>query len=227
MAPAPDKLIAPWWHTLIAVAALFGISAMNGSTQHTTRFGLGREVVYAVSIGMEWLLVGFVWLGLRLRGVRLREIVGENAWRWSAVLRDLGIALVFLLAANFALSVGAWLLHVRPTAAVQRILPRSPLEIAVFLVVAVSAGICEEIVFRGYLLQQFRAMTKSTSSAVLMQAFVFGASHGYEGPRTMILLGVYGLMFGALARWRRSLRPGMVAHALHDGIVGVLAGRFA
>jgi membrane protease YdiL (CAAX protease family) len=222
----PARPIAPRWHTILTVAALVGLSLMNTSTGHSTRLGLDRDVVYAVSIGLEWVLVGFVWFGLRLRGVRLRDVVGENAWNWRAVLRDVGLALTFLLAANAVLSVGAWLMHSQPNATVRRILPHTSRDVALFLVVAASAGFCEEIVFRGYLLNQFRAMTGSTWAAVVIQAFVFGASHGYEGPKTMILLGVYGVMFGVLARWRRSLRPGMLAHALHDGVVGLVARHF-
>jgi membrane protease YdiL (CAAX protease family) len=41
----------------------------------------------------------------------------------------------------------------------------------------------------------------------------------------MVLVGIYGMLFGLLAHFRRSLRPGMIAHAFHDGIMG-LALRF-
>jgi hypothetical protein len=38
----------------------------------------------------------------------------------------------------------------------------------------------------------------------------------------MLLISIYGICFGVFARWRRSLRPGMVAHALEDAAGGVL-----
>jgi uncharacterized protein len=38
----------------------------------------------------------------------------------------------------------------------------------------------------------------------------------------MLLIGVYGIMFGVLAHFRRSLRPGMMAHAFHDTFTGVM-----
>lgn len=38
----------------------------------------------------------------------------------------------------------------------------------------------------------------------------------------MALIAVYGAMFGFLALWRRSLRPGMMAHAWHDSFEGIL-----
>src|SRR5882724_11414078 len=45
-----------------------------------------------------------------------------------------------------------------------------------------------------------------------------------RGGRSAILIAVYGLLFGILAETRKSLRPGMMTHAWHDGFAG-LAGR--
>jgi hypothetical protein len=39
----------------------------------------------------------------------------------------------------------------------------------------------------------------------------------------MLVIAVYGCLFGLLALWRRSLRPGMMTHALQDGLAGLLA----
>jgi hypothetical protein len=38
----------------------------------------------------------------------------------------------------------------------------------------------------------------------------------------MFVLAVYGGLFGLLARQRRSLRPGMIAHSLQDGVGGLV-----
>lgn len=58
---------------------------------------------------------------------------------------------------------------------------------------------------------------------MVVQALAFGLGHGYQGWKLMSLIAVYGLCFGLLAHWRRSLRPGMVGHALQD-IAGGLGG---
>jgi hypothetical protein len=42
----------------------------------------------------------------------------------------------------------------------------------------------------------------------------------------MSLIALYGACFGVLAHWRRSLRPGIIGHALQDTAAGFLA-RFA
>jgi hypothetical protein len=57
---------------------------------------------------------------------------------------------------------------------------------------------------------------------MLASAAVFGLSHAYEGHQRMLLIFVYGAMFGTLAILRKSLRPGMMAHAWHDSFEGVL-----
>jgi hypothetical protein len=43
------------------------------------------------------------------------------------------------------------------------------------------------------------------------------------GFRMMILIALYGAMFGILAYWRRSVRPGMIAHSGQNSLNGVLA----
>jgi hypothetical protein len=100
--------------------------------------------------------------------------------------------------------------------------PGSHLELAVWFCLSATAGFCEEIVFRGYLQRQLAAFSKSTLIGVLLSAAIFGVSHGYEGAARMLLIGIYGLMFGLLAWWRKSLRPGMMAHAWHDAFSGVV-----
>jgi hypothetical protein len=100
--------------------------------------------------------------------------------------------------------------------------PGTNLELAAWFCVSTTAGVCEEIIFRGYLQRQFATIGDSMLIGVLISAVVFGASHGYEGVARMILIGIFGLMFGLLAWWRKSLRTGMMAHAWHDAFSGMI-----
>jgi uncharacterized protein len=47
----------------------------------------------------------------------------------------------------------------------------------VWILVSTSAGICEEFVYRGYLQQQFAALTRSATGGLVLQAIAFGVSH--------------------------------------------------
>jgi membrane protease YdiL (CAAX protease family) len=40
--------------------------------------------------------------------------------------------------------------------------------------------------------------------------------HWYQGIKMVIIITLLGLLFGGFAHWRKSLRPGMIAHALSD-----------
>jgi len=49
----------------------------------------------------------------------------------------------------------------------------------------------------------------NVSAGVVLSAIAFGAGHIYQGWRSAIIILVYGLLFGILAEFRKSLRPGM------------------
>lgn len=87
---------------------------------------------------------------------------------------------------------------------------------------SLTAGICEEAVYRGYLQKQFTALTKSLPAGIILSALAFGAAHSYQGFARASLIAFMGAMGGILAHWCRSVRPGMIAHALQDVLGGLI-----
>jgi hypothetical protein len=53
------------------------------------------------------------------------------------------------------------------------------------------------------------------------KAGLFGISHGYQGLEACVKIAIGGALFGLLALWRSSLRPGIVAHAGTDILGGI------
>jgi membrane protease YdiL (CAAX protease family) len=96
------------------------------------------------------------------------------------------------------------------------IAPKTRLEMGLAIVVSCTAGFVEEVIYRGYLQRQLGAWTRSIALGLIASALLFGLSHGYEGPSRMIVIAIYGAMFGVVAVWRKSLRPGMISHAMFD-----------
>ena len=181
-----------------------------------------RVLFYLITIAWEWLLVGYVLVGVRLRHTPLLEVTGPRWSRARDVFRDIGIALAFWIAALLVLALVAHLLHFQGMKQNVRFLaPDGSTEIALWIAVSVTAGICEETIFRGYLQKQFIAWTGSVPSGIFLSAAAFGVGHIYQGAKAAVVIGVYGLLFGVLA-WRRgSTRPGMITHALHDTVSGL------
>lgn len=207
---------------------MLAISGLSYYSRGIAPAGRQRNQIssYVAAIIMEWLVFGFIWLGLRLRKQRMRILLGE---RWGGarhIPRDIGIGVLFLIASNLVLSLIGHLLKAAPNSAIRGILPHTPAQISVYFLLTVTAGICEEVIFRGYLQRQFSFFFRSAAIGIILQGVIFGASHGYQGPKYMLIIVVYGILFGALAQRRRSLRPGMIAHFLQDLTTGVVAGRF-
>jgi len=183
---------------------------------------------YVWGITLEWILAAYVWLGIRRR-FKLRDIIGGRWNGFADFLTDVAIAAGFWIAAAVVLGTAAKLLHLDDAQKIDSmrrqlrfLTPDTRTELAFWFLLSTTAGFCEEFIFRGYLQLQFAALTRSMFASVLLSAAIFGASHGYEGGARMLLIGIFGLMFGILAWWRRSLRPGMIAHAWHDALSGAL-----
>ena len=151
-------------------------------------------------------------------------IVFREHWRsaWQ-LLQDIGIAIAFWIAAAMLHWGFGWLLRIAEEGRTVSMLPQRRVELTVWVALSVTAGICEETMFRDYLQRQFMALTRSAPAGILLSAATFGAAHAYQGLRMTILIAVFGAMFGMLAYWRGSVGPGMIAHASQDSLNGVLA----
>ncbi|HTV09675.1 MAG TPA: type II CAAX endopeptidase family protein [Candidatus Aquilonibacter sp.] len=224
----PDKqLIAPLWHLVCVFLLLAGwVSLSLFPRQHHFGALSPRISSYLAVLFCEWFIFAFIWWGLRIQRVPFASLFGEISARLRKVLVDIGIAVVFLIVANIVLNIlGVLLRTARDNQGVKRLLPHTPAEIAVYLLVCITAGICEETIFRGYLQRQFTALTKSAAVGAILQGIIFGLAHAYQGWKMIIIIAIYGCIFGALVLWRRSLRPGMIAHFLQDSIAGIFLAR--
>ncbi|MBV9874577.1 MAG: CPBP family intramembrane metalloprotease [Verrucomicrobia bacterium] len=211
--------VAPMWHTAILLVWLLGISFIGAHTDLSN----GHVPTYLIVILVEWAMVAFIWWGLSRCGIRLSELIGGSWARPLHFLRDLGLGIAFMLLIGFGLlQLISALLNPESPKSLTAMMPQTWFEVVLWVLMSVTAGFCEEVIFRGYLLRQFTALTRSLAGGIVLQALLFGLSHGYQGWKLMLLIWIYGVCFGLFARWRKSLRPGMLAHALEDSVGGVL-----
>jgi uncharacterized protein len=92
----------------------------------------------------------------------------------------------------------------------------------VWILLSLSAGMCEEALYRGYLQRQFIAVARNVPAGILLSGALFGLAHSYQGFGQVLQIAVLGVMSGVLAHWCKSVRPGMIAHALQDVMGGLL-----
>jgi hypothetical protein len=181
----------------------------NASHVHTYLFGLA----------IQWGLFAFIFFGLRRQATSVRQLIDGNRW----TLRRLAIYLLLALAGGvvwaFCQNLLGKLFNAGPEQ-IRRILqaymPRSAHETALWVLLALSAGLCEEFIYRGYLLRQFRSWTGSTPFSIVLQAVLFGFAHAAMPWQMAVTAACYGVLLGSLAAWQKSLVPGMFLHAGFD-----------
>ena len=218
--------VAPVWHTIVLLVVIVGLSLLQGLPKLAhggEALQPNRLLTYILTLAYEMVLLGYVWLIRVMKyKVPLRELIGG---RWRTLLdffKDVGVAFLFWLAVMGMLLAARFYLGFSGAAAAKSMLPQTVAELTAFLVLAVFAGFCEEIIFRGYFLRQFSAWTGNAWAAVVLQGIVFGSAHGYQGWKGMLVISVYGTMFGILAVLWKSLRPGIMQHCTQDAVTGLV-----
>lgn len=221
------RLLAPLRHTAVLIAIVL-LAALAGAWLQR-RPGRGTGIaeehrgaigIYVTAMALDWALFFYMWVFVRKGGTRVRDLVGGR-WNAKAIALDVAIAVPFWIVWNWTARTMHGLLGPSNARTVDILLPRTGLEMAVWIGVSLTAGFCEEAVFRGYLQKQFHVLTGSAAIAVLAQAVLFGIAHGYQGIKNVIVITVLGLLYGLLALGRGNLRPGMLAHAWSDVYGGV------
>lgn len=227
------KLIAPLWHTILFIVIVAAISF--GSFYWTRRFAGGsgggaqlthkaRLMLYASTLVQEWILFGYVFLGMRARRRKIRETINARWKSFNEVGRDIGIAAAVWVALIAINAIGSLVFRAHGAAGSKvlfQLVPHAASELPLWTALAISAGFCEEFIFRGYLQEQFKRLTGSVAAAVGIQAVLFGLGHGYQGWSLMITIFFLGLAFGIVTAWRKSLAPAMLAHGWTDFASGM------
>ncbi|MGY1711389.1 CPBP family intramembrane glutamic endopeptidase [Geodermatophilus sp. SYSU D00758] len=109
--------------------------------------------------------------------------------------------------------------HAEPSVhATLALLPRTRAERRLFTLVGITAGICEEWLYRGFLLAVVAAVLGSPPAVVLVVAgaVAFGLAHAYQGVAGVVATGILGGVFAWLYVDTGSLLLPVVLHVLVD-----------
>lgn len=221
-APAP---LAPRWHTALLVfvitsVAITGTLLARSPAGSLTHHDSPIFPVYLPMLLVQWGLVFYV-----ARLGQPRSMLGTLLGRgWTSISRagvDLLVAAAsFVLIVALEAALSRLFVATRPSA--PGFLPHTLFERSLWVVVATSAGFCEEVVFRGYLQRQLSAFARSMLFGVLAQGVLFGVAHLDRGIAVALRFALFGVLYGVIAWWRRSLWPGIVSHVTLDVVGGLL-----
>jgi membrane protease YdiL (CAAX protease family) len=100
------------------------------------------------------------------------------------------------------------------------LLPHSTRDLWWWALVALTAGVCEEIVFRGVMLTLWQRVLGSWPGAVAICATVFSVSHFVQGWRAMLVIGLLAVGFHVIVKMSGDLYTAMAIHFVYDLLAG-------
>jgi membrane protease YdiL (CAAX protease family) len=199
---------------------IFGVPLLSWRTARAEQVkGIPKTALYFSAVVSQWILAGigvlvaFVawpdWSAVGIAPVRWTDF-----WEWVVVLVAVSVAglLVILLLEHR----GWW---PKEPEMVRMLMPENGREkIWAAFGLAPTAGLCEEFLYRGFLLAELSAWSHSAVWGIVISSTAFGLAHSYQGANGMARAG----LLGALLAWPvvrlGSLYPSMVAHFLIDAV---------
>jgi uncharacterized protein len=188
-----------------------------------------KITLYASTIVFQWVAVGIVMWRAFARGLTPAQLALNSLPHTDLLVLSIGGALLLGGAHWWRLRrVGA--MNIPSVEAVRkiasRILPATTVEFFPYLALAITAGVCEEVLYRGFAMAALYRAGLAIWFVVLLTAILFGLAHAYQGWGGMFGTMVLGLIFGLVRFTYDSLAPLMVWHAVVDIVAGIAAPRY-
>lgn len=187
--------------------------------------GFNRRAVFVASMATQWAIALplVAWWVLADRGLAPIGLVAKEApWYPVAAAAVIAIALGFVWQTLRARGHPERLAEAREEAGSLVVLaPRTLEERRLFIGLSITAGVCEELLYRGLLLALFTPEF-GTWPAVAASSVVFGFAHVYQGPKGIAKTALAGLVLGAVTVLSGSIYLAMVLHAVVDMTQGRL-----
>ena len=167
--------------------------------------------LYVPTIIVELLIFILIILVLK-RGDETLKNIGWGEFN----LKNLFIGIGFVIVANVVLMILSFVLNIKQPKDIELLLPKTFTQRMFWVIMSLTAGITEEVGFRGYVLTKLNRFVRSWWITAIISSFFFGVGHFYQGWGGSVLTGFYGLLFCGLFIWRKSLAPCITAHFIQD-----------
>lgn len=188
-----------------------------------------KLALYAVTIAFQWVLAGVVAWRAIARGLTLQDMgLGPQPWLAVVLAGFLGAALIgglqWLNLRRIGKLEGEAPELLRKLA--NRLLPVNLDEYLPYSALAITAGVCEEFVYRGFGIAAFSRAGVPVWLVVILSSILFGLAHAYQGRGGILSTGIFGVLLAIGRLWLGSLVPVMMWHAGLDLAAGIAAPRY-
>ncbi len=189
------------------------------------RIGYYRRLILEIAAPSAaiLLLLCLGWFSLSDVGVALPGFGGEiNRWVAYGVLFVSGVYAVLIVQqivmARVSQSFRDKLCRIELPEDIACMMPRSPREKRLWTWVSLTAGLFEELLYRGFLFFLVRSLVPAINVylCLAIMGAVFGLGHAYQGVSGALKTGLYGVMLAALYAVTGSILPGILLHFLND-----------
>ena len=169
---------------------------------------------------MLWTLVAAgiaLWIVEERNWASLWLVLPEGWWLVGAIVLVLAVLALY----TRSVSKVSHLTPERRTALQSRfgdldvLLPHTRTELIWFIVLSLSAGFCEEFIFRGYLIWVLQP-SLTLWGAAAFSVVLFAMAHAYQGSKGIMRTGTVGLLLTAVVLIFGSLLPAIIIHAVMD-----------
>jgi membrane protease YdiL (CAAX protease family) len=163
-------------------------------------------------------LIAVGWGLIRLRGERLADIGLKKPASWlQTIVLGIAMAAIIFLAIYFSEKSG----FRRDLSKFQAVQGNPELTIYAVCYAFIGAGLYEEFMFRGFLMQGlamcFGASRGAWIAACIIQGALFGAAHAYQNPLGIAITGTLGILLGIIVLVSgRNLWLVIIGHGLYD-----------
>ena len=182
-----------------AIAILVVLSLLDKSKENvvTNKSSLSR--VYYETIALLWLPVVCLVIYLYFTATPINSVGVTWSYQWKALT---GLSLLVLLIAYFIYDLTVLVNDetkqiklAEQMTSLAWFMPKTKPDLFIFtLGLSVSAGICEELIFRGYILNTLSEHVGITFSVIVSSA-LFGLCHFYQGAFNVIRTFIMGIVF--------------------------------
>jgi membrane protease YdiL (CAAX protease family) len=176
-----------------------------------------RMTMFANTSVMLTVLFALAWFTARTSGFHIFAVAQIGARELLAGLAALVVMVALMPVSRLMRSA-----EELRTAPVNRMMPQGPRETTIYSLMCVIAGVSEEAVYRGVLVQVLWYMLGSPWPAMLIAAVAFAVVHGIQGWKSALLVFVIACLMHALVWFTGTLVIAMLVHAIYDLAVPTL-----